>query len=84
MRLNGADLAALSTRELALAMAYVPQLHREGFAFTVEEVVLMGRLPHKAWLSRYDGQDRKLALDALERVGVRHLAGRVCTELRRG
>jgi iron complex transport system ATP-binding protein len=84
VRLGGADLATLGTRRLARAMAYVPQLHRDGFAFSVEEMVLMGRLPHKPWFSRYDGRDRSLARAALERMGIGHLAARACTELSGG
>ncbi len=44
--LDNRDLKSLSPRDLARAMAVVPQETRADFDFTVEETVLMGRLPY--------------------------------------
>ena len=43
--LCGSSLMALSRREIAQKMAYVPQVHVTPFPYTVREVVMLGRLP---------------------------------------
>jgi len=44
--IGGRSLAAISIRERARLIAYVPQVHVPTFAFTVDTVVLMGRTAH--------------------------------------
>lgn len=82
--LNGRDLRTLSHRALARQLAYVPQLHKEAFAYRVFDVVLMGRMPHKSFFSRYGKADRALAAEALEKLGMSHLAERPYTEISGG
>ncbi|WP_299233510.1 metal ABC transporter ATP-binding protein [Natronomonas sp.] len=50
---------------------------------TVAEVVLMGRFPHVGF-GRIDAADRRLAREALETVGIEHLAERRITRLSGG
>jgi iron complex transport system ATP-binding protein len=73
-RLDGRDLWRIPRREISRQIAYVPQVHREGFAYTVGDVVLMGRMPHTAFLSGYDAADHRAACDAIEALGIGHLA----------
>ena len=47
----GLDVATTPQRELARALAVVPQEPRFGFPFSVLEIVLMGRHPHLAGLA---------------------------------
>lgn len=82
--LEGRDLAAIPARDLARRVAYVPQLHRPTFAYRALDVVLMGRLPHKPFLFRYTRQDQDLALAALDKLDIAHLAQRPYTELSGG
>ena len=84
LRLDGKPLGRLSARERARLMAYVPQVHAGAFAFTVEEVVLMGRSAHGDLLSRPGARDRAVAAAATERLGIAHLAGRPYTEISGG
>src|SRR5690606_19565264 len=44
--LSGKDISTVSDRERARLIGYVPQVHSGTFAFTVETVVLMGRIAH--------------------------------------
>lgn len=44
--LDGRPLAAWRRRDIALRLAYVPQLHEPPFPYTVREVAAMGSLPH--------------------------------------
>ena len=65
---------------------YVPQhtAAHEGFPIDALGVVLMGRYPRLGWLRRPGAADRKLALDLLERVGLREDARRQFSELSGG
>jgi iron complex transport system ATP-binding protein len=82
--LNGRPLEAYSRRELARAMAVVPQETAVPFAFRALEVVLMGRAPHLGLLGFETGQDLARAAQALDRVGIAHLAERPVTLLSGG
>ena len=77
-------LAAISLRERARLIAYVPQAHVPTFAFTVESVVLMGRTAHGSLFSRPSAHDRAVAARALERFGIAHLAARPYTMISGG
>lgn len=72
----GQDTAALSARQLARLVAYVPQNTATVFPFTALEMVLMGRTPHLASLGAPSRADRGLAMAALERLGAGHFASR--------
>lgn len=78
------DLATMPRRELARRIAYVPQVHHESFAYTVTDVVLMGRLPYLSFFSSYSAGDRKIAELAMRRLGIPHLADRPYTEISGG
>ncbi|MDX1649430.1 MAG: ABC transporter ATP-binding protein [Myxococcota bacterium] len=74
--LHGRPLEAFPRRALAREVALVPQDTEIPFPFLVEEVVLMGRAPHKGWLGLATREDRERAREALARLGIEGLAGR--------
>jgi iron complex transport system ATP-binding protein len=78
------SLATLSRAERAKRIAYVPQAHAALFPFTVRDVVLMGRAAQVAPFSAPGRRDREIAADALDRLGMSHLAGRPYTEISGG
>src|SRR5262249_6294603 len=82
--IEGRLLDALSVRERARAIAYVPQLHTPTFAFTVESVVLMGRTAHGNLFSRPTAKDREVAHAALVRFGIADLGERPYTMISGG
>lgn len=84
VHLNGRDIHCMPARELARNLAYVPQVHREAFAYTVFDVVLMGRMPHKTFFARYSNEDRRIAGEALVKLGIEHLSERPYTEISGG
>jgi iron complex transport system ATP-binding protein len=84
VRLGGTPLAALSIRERARAIAYVPQTHVATFAFSVETVVLMGRTAHGHLFSAPSAHDQGVARAALERFGIGALAARPYTMISGG
>lgn len=76
VQLAGRPLAAYGRRALARHLALVPQDTEVPFPFRVEEIVLMGRAPHKDWLGLATPQDRERAREALARLGIEALAER--------
>jgi iron complex transport system ATP-binding protein len=79
IRIEGAPLARLRAADLARRVAVVPQELPQGFAFSVEELVLMGRYPHAPGRFFESAEDRLAAQEAMLATGVRHL-GRVPLE----
>lgn len=65
----------LPPHRLARALAYVPQASGDS-GLTLLDTVLMGRTPHLPPLSLPGKQDSRIAMDALARVGIEHLAMR--------
>jgi iron complex transport system ATP-binding protein len=84
VRLNDIALAALSLRDRARRIAYVPQSHVATFAFTVETVVLMGRTAHANVFSRPSTHDRAVAAASLARFGIAALSERPYTMISGG
>jgi iron complex transport system ATP-binding protein len=82
--LDGKPLAEIPRRELARRVSFLPQDTRCDFAFSVEEVVAMGRHPHRGRFERESGQDRQGVDAALERCDVGHLRGRTLDTLSGG
>lgn len=81
---DGTPLERADRRALARRMAYVPQNTTIVFPFTALEVVLTGRSPYTPRFRFEGGEDRRLAVAALESVDAAHLAGRPVTELSGG
>lgn len=65
-------------------VAYVPQSHSSAFAYSISDMVLMGRSRHLKAYASPGRRDRELAAEALERVGIAHLADRSYAELSGG
>ncbi len=80
----GRPAASYSRRELARAIAYVPQFPSAAAAFTVREVVLMGRYAHCGLLGIPSQQDLAVAELALRMTGMQGIADRLFGELSGG
>jgi len=76
LRIDGTPIAALSQRDLARRVGYVPQADARYLPFRVEEFVLMGRYPHLSPFSSIRPADRDAARDALHRTGTLRFAER--------
>jgi iron complex transport system ATP-binding protein len=74
--LDGADLLALRPREAARRIAVVAQEFALEFDFTVLEMVMVGRTPHKKAFERDGDADRAIVESAIQRVGCEELAHR--------
>ncbi len=67
-------------------VAYVPQRGSVDWDFPTNalDVVMMGRYGHLGWLRRPGGNERKLALEALVKVGMEDFAERQISQLSGG
>jgi iron complex transport system ATP-binding protein len=74
--LDGADLLAMKPRDAARRIAVVTQEFVSEFDFSVAEMVMIGRTPHKQAFSRDTEADLGIARAAMERTGCAHLADR--------
>jgi len=79
LQLDGQPLARLDARQRARRLAYVPQSSAAVFAYTVADLVLMGRSAHAGLLARPSAQDHAAVAAALARMGIAHLAQRPAT-----
>jgi iron complex transport system ATP-binding protein len=84
LRIGAEDLTRLSRRALAKLAAYVPQAQPQAFAYTVEDLVLMGRTSHLGPFSAPGRADREAAHRALASMGVAHLADSDVTHISGG
>jgi iron complex transport system ATP-binding protein len=84
VRLDGSPVRRLSQRELAVRVAVVPQNPSLPEAFTVLEVVLMGRTPHLGLLQSERQADWAAVRRALEQTDAWELVDRRIGELSGG
>ncbi|MDB5775518.1 MAG: transporter ATP-binding protein [Herbaspirillum sp.] len=76
VQLDGRPVKDWSPAEQALRRAYLPPGRDDAFAYPVLAAVLAARHPHRSGSGWESDQDRDIALAALERLGVTHLAQR--------
>jgi iron complex transport system ATP-binding protein len=74
--LDGADLLSLRPRDAARRIAVVSQEFTLEFDFTVLEMVMVGRTPHKRAFERDSEADRAMVETAIGQVGCGDLAHR--------
>ncbi len=74
--IDGAPLERLSRAEIARRLAYVPQSQVPPFPWTAGEIVLMGRTARLGLFGQPGPEDRRVAQQALERLGIGDLTGR--------
>lgn len=82
--LDNQELSGMTRKEQARRISYVPQGHGTPFAFSVLDVVAMGRIAHLNFLSSLKRKDMEAAWEALESLGISHLAKSVFTEISGG
>ena len=82
--MDGVDLSTHKRDEVARAVSYVPQAHAAFFPYTVREVVLMGRTAHLGIFASPSRRDQEIAVAALDRMGLAHLAGAIYTRISGG
>jgi ABC-type cobalamin/Fe3+-siderophores transport system ATPase subunit len=84
VRLDGRRLETLGRAEVARRIGYVPQAHAGYFAFTVRQMVLMGRTAHLGAFSAPGRHDLEVAERVIRSLGIGHLTDRAFTEISGG
>jgi len=81
---DGNNMRSLSRREKAAAVAYIPQIHRPTFGYSVLDTVLMGLGRQVQTFSQPKKEHIDIAMDAIRRVGAEHLTQRDFSHLSGG
>lgn len=74
--LDGENLLTMPYRKSALKLAVVGQENDVPFDFLVEEIVSMGRSPHKKLFDIDNAHDKEIVRHALEHLGMERMAKR--------
>lgn len=82
--INGKDLRSLGIRERAREISYIPQSHAPVYNYEVLDVVIMSTSADLGMLRSPGSRQRQQAYNALERVGIAHLAQRTYTQISGG
>jgi len=82
--IDGCDARTSPRQMLARWLAFVPQEHQSVFAYGVRELVVMGRNPYMGLFARPKDSDYDVAAQAMEMVGIAHLAERSYMEISGG
>lgn len=82
--LDSKQLETYSASDRARLIGLIPQLHTPAFAYSVSEMVMMGRAPHLGWLGTPSRFDKSIVDEALEQVGLSELQDRPYTEISGG
>lgn len=72
--LDGENLYNMSRRKTAKKIGVLGQENHISFDFKVEEMVAMGRSPHKGMFARDTEEDQKIIYNALKKTGVESMA----------
>lgn len=78
------DLWQTSARDTARQLAFATQSNDMSWAATVEQVVALGRAPHRGWFMPLTAHDQQIVQKAIHLVGLDHLSNRISTELSGG
>ena len=81
---DGFDIARLDASKRARLISVIPQARNLPPAFTVREVVLMGRTPYTGWFGQLSRLDLDIVEQAMERTNILSLAERRMGELSGG
>jgi iron complex transport system ATP-binding protein len=82
--LDGRPLQDWGRRGVAQKIAVVPQELNVPFAFTIEQMVSLGRTPYINWLGSRSSKDDNIVQDAMRATDVIPLAKRIFNELSGG
>ncbi|WP_251554287.1 ABC transporter ATP-binding protein [Neobacillus muris] len=82
--LDGENIFKMSSKKTAAVMGVVGQENTIPFDFKVEEIVAMGRSPHKKLFDADTKADREIVADALRETGMEEMAKKSYLQLSGG
>ncbi len=83
IEIQGNNILNISDKDRAKLISYLPQ-SRNTPVISAERMVLHGRFPYLSYPRRYSNTDKKIALGAMERVGILSLKDKNMSELSGG
>lgn len=84
VHIDNEDIRKMERQELAKKIAFVPQRWDVSFPYTVIDYVVMGRAPFISAFSSPKDEDVKIAIDAIQEVGIFHLKDKPVNEISGG
>lgn len=81
---DGEDIRKMDHAALWRRISYVPQAKQTAFAYTVEEMVLLGRSAHLGLARQPRAEDRRIVRDCLEEIGIAHLKNKSISRISGG
>lgn len=84
IEINGQALSSFKSGELARLVAVLSQNTFSDFGFPCEEVVLMGRNPHRGRFEALTPEDHRISADAMRLTDTQRFKHRLITELSGG
>ncbi len=82
--LDGTDLEELHKRDIARRIASVPQSNEIRFAFTVREMVEMGRMPFQEAFRGSTSEDERIVDEAMRLTGITDMSERLINTMSGG
>lgn len=82
--LDKRNIRDFNNKDLAKHMAYLPQNLPDAAAFTVSELVMLGRYPHQKWLQKPSQEDKRKVAQAIAATKVEAFAERIVATLSGG
>ncbi|WP_428927781.1 ABC transporter ATP-binding protein [Marinibacterium sp. SX1] len=82
--LDGKDIHALPSREVARRLGLLPQSPAAPDGITVADLVARGRFPHQSFLRQWSPEDALAVEQAMSATGIADLAGRAVADLSGG
>ncbi len=82
--LDGNDIREMNRQDLSKKIAFIPQIHSPGFAYSVLDFVLMGRSPYIGLFSSPSEEDFSIAEEAISTVRIASLKDKLYTQISGG
>ena len=82
--INGKDAARMDKQLRARLVGWVPQQESSAWPLTVQEVVRLGRAPHRGWFMPFTTDDMEIVEQSLDRADLLPLKNRPVTKLSGG
>jgi len=82
--LDGQDIQGMTKKEIASKIAAVPQTNEIHFAFTVRDIVAMGRMPFQSMMGGESSEDSRIIDDAIEKTGLGNYRNRLINTMSGG
>ncbi|MGV3002756.1 ABC transporter ATP-binding protein [Vibrio sp. E150_018] len=82
--LNETEISTFSQKQLAKEIAFLPQKLPDVAGLTVQELVRLGRFPWRGVFGRWQNDDEKIIVEAMQKTGVEQYANNLADKLSGG